>query len=61
MDSLIAKKYCLLNEIGSGSFGVLYRAFNIHTQEDVVLKMELINSEMKLLKKYINTYGMICR
>ena len=56
MDSLIAKKYCLLNEIGSGSFGVLYRAFNIHTQEDVVLKMELINSEMKLLKNETKIY-----
>lgn len=56
MNTLVAKKYHLLNEMNGGSFGVLYRAFNINTKEEVVLKMEYINNEIKLLKNETKIY-----
>lgn len=56
MSSLIAKKYRLLNRIDSGSFGILYRALNINTREEVVLKMESIQHDTKLLKNETKIY-----
>jgi len=48
--SLIANKYKLIEKIGSGSFGSIYKAVNIITKEMVAIKIEPINNGMKLLK-----------
>ena len=51
----ILNKYRILEEIGSGSFGVIYKGENIKTLEKVAIKMEPINS-LKLLKNETNIY-----
>lgn len=47
---LINKKYSLLDKIGEGSFGSIYKGQNIRTQEFVAIKVEPIINETKLLK-----------
>ena len=48
--NLINHKYTLLEKIGEGSFGSIYRGQNIRTKEYVAIKIELIKHETKLLK-----------
>jgi len=47
---LINKKYLLLDKIGSGSFGSIYKGQNIRTKEFVAIKIESIDTELNLLK-----------
>jgi casein kinase I family protein HRR25 len=47
---LINKKYKLINKIGQGSFGLIYKAQNIRTREFVAIKVEPINNKTNLLK-----------
>ena len=47
---LINKKYKIINKIGQGSFGSIYKGQNIRTNEYVAIKVESINAETKLLK-----------
>ena len=47
---IINKKYTLLEKIGEGSFGSIYRGQNIRTKEYVAIKVEPIKNETKLLK-----------
>lgn len=47
---IINNKYKLLEKIGSGSFGSIYKAENIRTNELVAIKVESIQSGTKLLK-----------
>jgi casein kinase I family protein HRR25 len=47
---IINKKYKILNRIGEGSFGSIYKGQNIRTREFVAIKVESIKSETKLLK-----------
>ena len=47
---IINKKYKLLEKIGEGSFGFIYRGQNIRTMEYVAIKVESIQNETKLLK-----------
>ena len=47
---LINNKYKLIEKIGSGNFGSIYKAENIRTRELVAIKTESILSETKLLK-----------
>ena len=44
------KKYELIERIGAGCFGSIYRGRNIRTSEQVAIKVESINSETMLLK-----------
>ena len=53
---LVNKKYLLLNKIGSGSFGSIYKGQNIRTKELVAIKVEPIENEFKLLKNEANIY-----
>ena len=55
---LINNKYILLNKIGSGCFGSIYKAQNIRTKEFVAVKIEPIKDGSKLLKNesYIYQY-----
>jgi serine/threonine protein kinase len=47
---IINKKYKLLEKIGEGSFGSIYKAHNIRTDEYVAVKVEPIENVTKLLK-----------
>jgi len=47
---IINKKYILLNKIGEGSFGSIFKGKNIRTNEYVAIKLEPIKNETKLLK-----------
>jgi len=46
----INKKYKILNKIGSGSFGSIFKGQNIRTSAFVAIKVESINNNTKLLK-----------
>jgi casein kinase I family protein HRR25 len=48
--SIINKKYKILDKIGEGSFGTIYKGENIRTREKVAIKVEPINGNTKLLK-----------
>ena len=54
--NLINKKYTLLEQIGEGSFGFIYRGQNIRTREYVAIKVEPIKNETKLLKNESTVY-----
>ena len=53
---MIANKYKLLEVIGNGEFGSIYKAENIRTREMVALKKEPIHSNLKLLKNETRVY-----
>jgi len=46
----INNKYKLISRLGSGSYGSIYKGENIRTKEYVAVKIEPINSNIKLLK-----------
>ena len=52
---IIANKYKILEKIGDGEFGSIYRGENIRTQEYVAIKIEA-ESEKKLLKNESRIY-----
>ena len=47
---LINNKYKIIEKIGSGTFGNIYKGENIRTNEKVAIKVEPISNETKLLK-----------
>jgi serine/threonine protein kinase len=55
--NIINNKYKVINRIGSGSFGSIYKAQNIRTQEYVAIKVEAIKDNLKLLKNESNIYN----
>jgi casein kinase 1 len=50
MKGLINNKYLLLDKIGSGSFGSIYKGQNVRTNELVAIKVEPIHNNLNLLK-----------
>lgn len=50
METKIANKYIISENIGGGCFGTIYRATNVRTNIQVAIKMEPTHSDMKLLK-----------
>jgi len=56
MNSLINKKYILLEKIGSGCFGSIYKGQNCRTKEYVAIKVESIKDDLKLLKNESRAY-----
>lgn len=50
MSNIINNKYILINKLGEGSFGSIYKGQNIRTKEYVAIKVETIQSANKLLK-----------
>ncbi len=54
--TIINNKYTILHKIGSGSFGSIYKGQNIRTKEYVAIKVEPINTDLKLLKNESNIY-----
>ena len=53
---LINHKYLLIEKIGAGSFGSIYKGQNIRTKEFVAIKVESIINSFKLLKNETNIY-----
>ena len=53
---VINKKYKLIDRIGEGSFGSIYKGQNIRTQEYVAIKVEPIINETMLLKNESKIY-----
>lgn len=47
---IINNKYIILDKIGTGSFGSIYKGQNIRTNEYVAIKVENISENLKLLK-----------
>lgn len=54
--TLINKKYILLDKIGCGCFGSIYKGQNIRTKECVAIKIEPIKNGLKLLKNESKIY-----
>ena len=48
--SLINNKYKIIEKIGEGCFGSIYKGKNIRTNEEVAIKIESIDNDIKLLK-----------
>lgn len=53
---MIANKYKIIDKLGEGNFGSIYRGINIRTNEDVAIKMESFESDTKLLKHETQVY-----
>lgn len=53
---IINNKYVLINKIGSGCFGYIYKGQNVRTKEYVAIKVEPIKDELKLLKNESRIY-----
>ena len=52
----INNKYIIIDKIGSGCFGSIYKGQNIRTKEYVAIKVEYIKHNLKLLKNESNIY-----
>jgi serine/threonine protein kinase len=50
MQPLLANKYMIHEQIGNGSFGFLFKGINIRTNEYVAIKVEPLETQLKLLK-----------
>ena len=53
---IIANKYKILEEIGKGAFGKVYKGENIRTKELVAIKVEKVNGDIKSLKYETQIY-----
>jgi serine/threonine protein kinase len=49
-------KYEILSKIGSGTFGSIYKGINTRTKEEVAIKVEKIDYDLKLLKNETKIY-----
>ena len=56
MEKVINNKYKIIEMIGNGSFGVIYKGQNIRTNEFVAIKVEPIQHNLKLLKRETTIY-----
>jgi serine/threonine protein kinase len=45
MELRVARKYRIGEKIGSGSFGEIYAGTNVHTSEEVAIKLEPIRTK----------------
>jgi len=50
LNKTINNKYRILEKIGNGSFGAIYKGQNIRTNEEVAVKMEPIDAAMRMIK-----------
>jgi casein kinase I family protein HRR25 len=53
---IINNKYLILDKIGNGSFGSIFKGQNIRTKEFVAIKVEPITTELNLLKNESKIY-----
>ena len=54
--NLINNKYKIIEQLGSGSFGSIFKGENVRTKEKVAIKVEPIKNETKLLKNESTIY-----
>jgi len=54
--NLINNKYKIIEQIGSGSFGSIFKGENVRTNEKVAIKVEPIKNETKMLKNESTIY-----
>ena len=54
---IINNKYKLISKLGSGSFGSIYKGENIRTNEHVAIKIEPLDTHVKLLKNESKIYN----
>ena len=54
--NLINNKYKIIEQIGSGSFGSIFKGENVRTKEKVAIKVEPIKNDTKLLKNESTIY-----
>jgi hypothetical protein len=48
-DIIIADKYKVTKKLGQGAFGIALSGYNIKTNEEVAMKLELIKCEFPML------------
>ena len=48
--NVINNKYKIIEKLGAGCFGEIYKGENIRTKERVAIKVEPISNNLKLLK-----------
>jgi len=53
---IIANKYKIIEKLGNGEYGTIFKGENIRTKEFVAIKMEPVNSEIKTLKRETQIY-----
>ena len=53
---MLANKYKLIERIGNGEFGTIFKGENIRTKEAVAVKLETISSDTKMLKREAQIY-----
>ena len=53
---IVANKYKILEEIGRGAFGKVFKGENIRRRELVAIKVEKVNGEIKSLKYETQIY-----
>jgi serine/threonine protein kinase len=53
---MINNKYKLIEKIGEGSFGAIYKGENVRTREKVAIKVEPIKEGINLLKNETKIY-----
>ena len=64
MNTVIANRYKIIEKIGQGSFGSVYKGLNLFNEELVAIKFEPYDTKFKLLKhetkicKYLENYSM---
>jgi casein kinase I family protein HRR25 len=56
MEIIINNKYKIIENIGEGSFGTIFKGQNIRTLEYVAIKVESIENELKFLKNESKIY-----
>jgi hypothetical protein len=54
MNSIINKKYKIVDKIGSGKFGVVYKGTNLKNNTDIAIKLETKKAPINLLKNETN-------
>ena len=54
--TLVANKYKIIEKIGNGSFGEIYKGANVRTSQHVAIKVELIKNNTLLLKNEAKFY-----
>jgi len=61
--NFLAKKYKILDKIGNGKFGIVYKGVNLKSGESVAIKTEKTGADIRLLKnettilKYLYDHG----
>jgi serine/threonine protein kinase len=55
--SILGNKYKIIKRIGDGSFGTIFEGINIRTNENVAIKIEPVEKNLKLLKNESNIYN----